>query len=98
MQSPEPVTLRLAAPSDAPALRRLAGLDSRSVPPAPQLVAEREGRIDAALSLSSGAWIADPFRHTAQLCELLRHHAESLRTAPRRRRRRLLPEPILETG
>jgi hypothetical protein len=38
-------------------------------------VAERDGRIDAALSLSNGAVMADPFRHTAQLCDLLRIHA-----------------------
>jgi hypothetical protein len=92
MRSPEPITIRLAGPGDVQALRRLAALDSRPVPPAPQLVAEREGRIDAALSLSNGASVADPFRHTAHLCELLCHRADGLRAAPRRRLR-LRPEP-----
>jgi hypothetical protein len=41
-------------------------------------VAEREGRIDAALSLSGGELIADPFRGTAELSELLRRHAGAI--------------------
>jgi hypothetical protein len=77
-----PVTLRLAAASDAPALKRLAELDSRPLPPGPHLVAERDGRIDAALSLSTDELIADPFRRTAELSELLRCQAGGLRTAP----------------
>jgi hypothetical protein len=73
-----PVTLRLADRSDRRALRRLAQLDSRPLPPAPHLVAEREGRIDAVLSLADGEVVADPFRHTAELCELLRRHAAAI--------------------
>jgi hypothetical protein len=69
------VTLRLAIPADLEALERLAQLDSRPLPPGPHLVAERDGRIDAAMSLSSGELIADPFRRTAELRELLRDHA-----------------------
>jgi hypothetical protein len=67
-----PVTLRLAAPADACALARLAALDSRPLPPGPHLVAERDGRIDAAHSLSTNEAVADPFRRTAELRELLR--------------------------
>ena len=63
------------------ALERLAGLDSRPLPPGPHLVAERDGRTDAALSLSTGELIADPFRRTAELRELLRCHAGGLLTA-----------------
>jgi hypothetical protein len=66
-----PVTVRIGTPADANALRRLAGLDSRPLPPGPHLVAERDGRIDTALSLSTGDLIADPFRRTAELRELL---------------------------
>jgi hypothetical protein len=76
-----PVTLRLATPADIGALEQLAGLDSRPLPPGPHLVAERDGRTDAALSLSTGQLIADPFRRTAELCELLRCHAGGLLTA-----------------
>lgn len=72
---PPNVTLRLAHPADGPALSRLAQLDSQALPPGPHLVAEREGRIDAALSLSSGGLVADPFRRTAELCRLLQDHA-----------------------
>ena len=69
------VTLRIAGAADAPALERLAQLDTRALPPGPHLVAEREGRIDAALSLSSSELVADPFRRTAELGALLRCQA-----------------------
>jgi hypothetical protein len=78
MQQPGSVTLRIAGSADGAALRRLSQLDSRALPAGPHLVAEREGRIDAALSLHSGETVADPFRRTAELCELLRDHAEAI--------------------
>jgi hypothetical protein len=80
-----PVRLRLAVPDDHGALARLAGLDSRRLPRGPHLVAEREGRIDAALSLSTGELVADPFRRTADLCELLRCRARGIRAEPEER-------------
>jgi hypothetical protein len=70
-----PVTLHLACARDRSALERLAQLDSRRLPPGPHLVAMREGRIDAAVSLATGDVVADPFRRTAELCQLLRGHA-----------------------
>jgi hypothetical protein len=70
-----PVTLRLAGADDEAAVARLAQLDSRPVPAPPLLVAERAGRIEAAVSLSAGDAVADPFRRTAELVELLRCHA-----------------------
>jgi len=76
-----PVTLRVALPADRRALERLAQLDSRPLPAGPHLVAEREGRVDAALSLSTGEQLADPFRHTGELCDLLRRHAGGRRVA-----------------
>jgi hypothetical protein len=76
-----PVTLHLACDRDRPVLARLAQLDSRRLPPGPHLVAIREGRIDAAISLTTGEVIADPFRRTAELCELLRSHAGPKRAA-----------------
>jgi hypothetical protein len=91
-----PVTLRLAGDDDGPALRRLAELDSRPLPPGPHLVAEREGRIDAALSLSCGETVADPFRRTTELCELLRHSAAGRGRTPNRRHPQPCPRPILE--
>jgi hypothetical protein len=93
-----PLTLRIAGNGDGAALRRLAELDSRPLPPGPHLVAEREGRIDAALSLSCGEAVADPFRRTAELCELLRHHAASRAVSPNRRCAGLRPRPILDAA
>jgi hypothetical protein len=76
----EAVTLRLTTAADGPALQRLAELESRWFPPpGPHLVAVRDGRVDAAISLSTGEVIADAFRRTAELCELLRLHARSSR-------------------
>jgi hypothetical protein len=77
-----PVTLHLACDRDRSALTRLAQLDSRRLPPGPHLVAIRAGRIDAAISLTTGEIVADPFRHTAELCELLRLHAGPKPVAP----------------
>src|SRR6266540_2402754 len=73
-----PTTVRLAAADDLAELQRLAELDSRRLPPGPHLLAERDGRIEAALSLSTGELVADPFRRTAELGELLRCHAGGL--------------------
>ena len=79
-----PLTLRLAADSDCAALDRLAQLDSRPLAPGPHLLGERDGRIEAAISLATGEVVADPFRRTAEICELLRCHAGDVRVAPRR--------------
>jgi hypothetical protein len=71
-----PVTIRLAtAGDDEYAITRVAGRDSRPVPAEPWLVAERAGTIEAVLSLSSGEIVADPFRCTLELVELLRCRA-----------------------
>jgi hypothetical protein len=70
------VSIRLARPSDLPALRRLAGRDSRPLPGGELLVALVEGDVRAALSLRSGEAVADPFHPTAALVELLRMRAQ----------------------
>jgi len=74
-----PVTLRLAEPGDRAELERLCQLDSAALAPGPHLVAVREGRPEAAISLRSGAIVADPFRRTAETRELLRSLAGDLR-------------------
>jgi hypothetical protein len=79
-----PVTLRLAADSDSAALERLAQRDCRPLPPGLHVVAVRDGRIEAAISLASAEIVADPFRRTAELCELLRCHAGGVRVQPER--------------
>lgn len=66
------VTIRLAAEYERADLSRVAERDSRPLPPAPRLVAERDGTVLAILSLETGEVVADPFRPTAELVELLR--------------------------
>ena len=86
--SPQPVPsadadvrIRYARQDDDAALRRLAALDSASVPAAPLLVGEVDGELRAALSLVDSAVIADPFRPTVALVELLRVRSAQLGAA-----------------
>lgn len=72
------LTLRFARPDDRVALAELASLDSSRPPAEPVLLAEVGGELHAALSLSEHTLVADPFRPTAGLCELLRARAEQL--------------------
>jgi hypothetical protein len=78
-----PITLRLATDADAEALRHLAQLETRALPTGPFLVASRDGAIEAAISVSTGDELANPFRRTAELSALLRCHAGEARVAPR---------------
>jgi hypothetical protein len=83
----EAVTVRLAIGRDQAALRRLAQRDGRPEPAAPVLLAEAQGRLLAARSLADGHTVADPFRHTAHLAELLALRSVHLRhdgTGPKR--------------
>jgi hypothetical protein len=75
------VVIRAARGSDGPALRRLAELDSRPVPAGDLLVAETGDEVVAALSMSTGARVADPFRHTADVVDLLAYRARGLRNS-----------------
>jgi hypothetical protein len=81
------VTLRFAIFGDAPDLLRLAQLDSAEPLAEPVLVARVAGRLTAALSLSQGSVIADPFVLTGGAVELLRARARQL-SGPERPRRR----------
>ena len=76
------VVIRAARGSDGPALRRLAELDSRPVPAGELLIAE------------SGARIADPFRRSAALLDLLEVHATRPARRERRRQLRLRPAAV----
>ncbi len=89
--TPPSVTIRPAYPNDTAALRRLAELDS-SVPIAePQLVAEVDGVIRVAVSLSGGAVIADPFVATAPIVEMVQDHIARTAEPARSGRRRFRP-------
>ena len=80
-ESETTILLRAAGCADAAALERLAQLDTRPLPAGPHLLAERAGRVEAAISLRTGEVVANPFARTADLCDLLRLHARSARTA-----------------
>jgi hypothetical protein len=75
------VLIRAARGSDGGALHRLAGLDSARVPAGDLLVAETDGALVAAYAPATGATIADPFRHTAEVVELLELRGSLLRAA-----------------
>ena len=75
------VIIRPATGSDGTALTRLAALDSARVPGGDLLVAETEGGLVAAHAPGSGVTIADPFRHTAEVVELLHLRGSLLRAA-----------------
>jgi hypothetical protein len=61
------VTIRHALPADADALAVLAELDSSHPPQGATLVAEAGGELWAAVSLSDGHVIANPFRPSGEL-------------------------------
>jgi hypothetical protein len=87
------LTIRPADLADLADLDRLAALDSASPPTGDVLVAEVGGELWAAVELDSGAAIADPFRRSGEVADLLRVHA-GRRLRPRRelgRLGRLLP-------
>jgi hypothetical protein len=75
------VIIRVALGSDGSAIRRLAELDSAPVPAGDLLVAESDGALVAAHAPVTGATIADPFRHTAQVVELLHLRGSMMRAA-----------------
>jgi hypothetical protein len=85
------LTLRMCSEHDVPALRRLAERDSATVPAAPLVAAEADGRLLAAISLETGEVIADPFVRTQHAVELLRRRATQIGPAKRGRRLRLFP-------
>lgn len=76
----EPVLMRRAGAGDIARIRDLARLDDKRVPAGPYLVADLSGEIVAALSLSSGVVVADPFRLTADAVAMLRLRAAQVGT------------------
>lgn len=72
------ISIRFAGPADQEDVRRLALLDSARVGDGDALVAEVDGRIEAALPLDGGRPIADPFVPSAELVTLLELRARQL--------------------
>ena len=92
---PDPVLVRRATAADQAGIATLARLDDKRLPQGPFLVAELNGAPVAALSLSSGTIVADPFRRTGDAADLLRLRAtqlaEQARRAQAREQRRTAP-------
>jgi hypothetical protein len=72
------LTIRLATPDDARALRRLAEIDSAARLTGRALLAEVDGVAAAAISLETGAAVADPFQYTADIVRMLRLRRDQL--------------------
>ena len=71
----QPLTLRIARPDDAPAVRRLAQLDSSRPPSGRVLLAVVGSEPVAAMGVDTGSVVADPFRRTADVVAVLRRAA-----------------------
>jgi hypothetical protein len=69
------ISIQLAAPADMFAVRRVAERDTRVVPPGDLLIGAVDGEVRAALSLTTGDTVADPFHPTADVVALLRTRA-----------------------
>jgi hypothetical protein len=91
MKTPKNVTIRRTGDADGKSLVRLAGLDSKHVPPGNFLIAEVDGTGWAAVAIESGEVLADPFRHTADLVEMLQLRAARIRDVES-------PEPLRKHG
>ena len=88
------LTIRYATAADQFAVRRLAVLDSASPPTGDVLLAEVGNELWAALSIDTGAAVADPFRPSGDMVDLLRLRADGLAGEARgrgRARAHLLP-------
>jgi hypothetical protein len=103
LETTDPITVRLAAPEDLMALRRLVDRDgggagtrhmlldlTKADAPSRVLVASAGDAAVAALHIDSGHSVADPFIPSRAALELLRTRARQLRGARRRQRRRRL--------
>jgi hypothetical protein len=89
-----PVVLRPAVSADASVLADLAVLDSAKPLTGDVLLAYTGGNVAAAMSLDTGAVVANPFVATAGLVEMLRvaaHGAEPKSRDSRRRHLALVP-------
>lgn len=81
--------IRRATDDDRHAVAVLAAIDSQAVPTGPLLLAEVDGELWAAESITGGGSIGDPFRHTAAVRELLRQRVRQLTDEPPTRAARL---------
>jgi hypothetical protein len=71
------ILIRHATRDDSRAVFRLALLDDRPAPRGDALLAFVDGELAAARPLDGRAPVADPFRHTAHLLDLLEVHSRT---------------------
>ena len=71
----EPITITHSTEADAQDVWRLAALDDRRAPQGPALLGYVGGELRAAVGIRDGQAVADPFRPTAEIVELLRLQA-----------------------
>jgi hypothetical protein len=92
------IVIRRASAADTRVLWRLAALDNAPAPAAAPdvLIAEIDGEPVAAVA--GGRAIADPFRRTAELVELLHVRAHQVDGAPSRSRaaKHVAPRPLAQ--
>jgi len=74
------IKIRQATSADEFTLRRLAALDDRPALRGDVLIAEEGGDARAALSLTNGRVVANPFAPTAELVDMLRVHGRHVTT------------------
>ena len=79
------ISIRFATDHDVPAIELVAQRDTRRPPAPPHLVAEVDGRILVAHSLTSGEAVADPFTRTEELRTMVAVRAAQLTKRPPRR-------------
>lgn len=72
----ETITIRRASAGDAAVLDRLAARDSAVLPDDDFLIAQVGEEVWAAIGLCTGTLVADPFRPSEPVAELLRVRAE----------------------
>lgn len=73
------ITIRALDPTDSSAVARVATLDSAVAPSGELMGAEVCGHLAAVLSIDGGEIVADPFRRTKELVDLLGLRAAQLR-------------------
>ena len=79
------IRIRHLGPDDLPEVERLAQLDSRRPPEGRLLGLEIEGRLLAAISLTTGESMADPFSRSGELRALLELRSAQLQRRENRR-------------
>jgi hypothetical protein len=75
----ESISVRRATHGDSEVLEMLAALDGAPVPSGDVLIAEVGDEPQAAVEIATGVTVADPFRKTAHVVELLSRRAAHLR-------------------